>query len=527
MKKIKLSLDYDRIKILCDKRVLLSTSIVYLTAYYYMLLSEPINADWLTLGFLKYHGAYWYDQIGRWGRRYAEALVYKVNNPLISHLVCCLCISASASLIIQMWKIRGNLFKTMIGPILVVSPAIVDTMQYFHDLLFYSFALLTAVLAGYVAVKYRGVISWLLSTMLIVLSLSLYQPYLNSFVFLIVGSVILSLISDKGADHSTEWIHMIKKGASAGVAGCIAYYALWKVIKFLRKTPQAEYAGIDTIDEPRSISLIMSQMKNAYLDFCSFYRRDMTLFISMLWKGIILLAFIAFLLISYRQIRQGKIKRVVMATVIIVVMPALCNPVCIVARSNGGPRGEFMCQLMAPFTIALISELANSERVHTKILYVLKMVCLLCCMGLFFGMWTRAYSSIRTWDIGNRTTRFETAHALIHAMEDNRYTNGMPIVFMGIADMSFAQEMNPLHEYAYNDPYVIWDNDKDMAILGDWRKYVAYNFGIDIGEITDVEYEEILKSEEFKRMAEYPSDDAYSVIDGKYVILLDRETVGY
>lgn len=40
-----------------------------------------------------------------------------------------------------------------------------------------------------------------------------------------------------------------------------------------------------------------------------------------------------------------------------------------------------------------------------------------------------------------------------------------------------------------------------------WKEYCWYNFGIDIGEVTPMQYENILGSDEFKAMEQYPSCD--------------------
>ncbi len=145
---------------------------------------------------------------------------------------------------------------------------------------------------------------------------------------------------------------------------------------------------------------------------------------------------------------------------------------------------------------------------------------------LAMGYGGRAYSTVRTWDIGSRVFKYQVQTALTHVIEDEQYVEGMPIVFMDFPDDDAAQAWNPLREYAYNEPYILW-NTSDMVILGDWRVYVMYYFGVDIGQISDVEYDKIRDSEDFNQMSKYPSENAYAIIDGCYVVRFNFYTDGY
>lgn len=145
-------------------------------------------------------------------------------------------------------------------------------------------------------------------------------------------------------------------------------------------------------------------------------------------------------------------------------------------------------------------------------------------VGLILSYGYRTYSSFRTLDIGSRHIKCYVGNALNHALEDEERTDDMPIVFMEFVDDREVQKWNPLLEYSYFDRAVPfwWDLYQVNAV---WPNYCMYYFGVDIGSVSAEQYDNILNSSEFAAMEQYPSSKAYAVIDGCYVILMNRETV--
>ncbi len=100
----------------------------------------------------------------------------------------------------------------------------------------------------------------------------------------------------------------------------------------------------------------------------------------------------------------------------------------------------------------------------------------------------------------------------------------MPIVFLGFVDDDPVQAQNPLLKYSYYErAYPFWRDKYEVFYI--WNHYCMYNFGIDIGQITEDQYDAILSSSAYKPMKEYPSSKAYAVIEGCYVILIDKVSV--
>ena len=492
------------------KYVLVIMSIVFVSTYFFFLLHEPINADWLTVGLLKYNSSYLTDQLGRWGRRYAEILALKICNPCMSMLMCMTCLFGVAMLLIDMWHIKEMTSRIAIGVAMVVSPAVVDTMQYTHTLLFYMPALFFSVLAAFFVVhgdSYRYVIA---ASAYLVITLSIYQAYIGVYLFVGVGSLILNFLSNNANIKKCVYIGL--RGIVTAFCGCAAYYVGWMITKVIWHTVGSTYAGIDNIMGKRSIEEVFSQIVLAYRLWIGYFQ-DSVLYLNYFWIALISTAIIAFAVICVNKIIHREYYSMVIAIVLTLIIPLVSNIMTIVARGYGlEGRTSFQCQLVIPFAVALIDKVR-----WNKYIFFLRWIELFATFLLIVGYEGRAYSTVRTWEIGNRAFKYQVQTAVTHAIEDERYEDGMPIVFMNFPDVSAVQSWNPLREYAYNEPYILW-HTSDMVILGNWRKYVLYYFGIDIGEIRDYEYDRIWNDDRFKVMETYPSQDAYEVIDGVYVI---------
>ncbi len=62
-------------------------------------------------------------------------------------------------------------------------------------------------------------------------------------------------------------------------------------------------------------------------------------------------------------------------------------------------------------------------------------------------------------------------------------------------------------------------------MIGSWREYCLLTYGIDIGIITDKEYQKIIDSPDIKQMKDFPSKDSCCVINGCLVIMLDGRSI--
>ncbi len=503
------------------KRVFISTGIVYLAAYYWFLITEPRISDWVRGGFLKYNGAIWGDMTGRWGRRYFEIASLKIMDPFVSMLAGYIALSLIAVLLIDLWQIKSGLFRTLLGPVLAVAPAIVDIIQYMHDVLFYSISMLTAVLAAYLIVKLGTKLACVMASFLLIVSLCLYQAYLGCFAFIIAGSLLLRLLSENSMSLKEIRVYVLKCFLVMA-SGCALYFIVWKITLAINHNPVTSYAQTDQLTYGRSLGDILSDIAGAYRKYIVYYLNN-TLYANLFWAVCFTVLGICIIWKIYKKIKAGQYRDVLLSVVLLALLPLCANIVYVIVRGIGFDiRLRLASQLLIPFSIAALPE--SGMKADTSISetegisrYGLKLILGIGVLGLLMGYSARAYSTIRTWDIGNRAVRFQLEDALHRVVSDEGYRKDMPIVIVGVPSDEYAQQNNPLSEYAYYGIHVFYDT-KDEMILDYKRQFIAYYYGVDIGEISDEKYMQIIATKEFGDMAEYPSRKAFKVINGCYVI---------
>lgn len=223
-----------------------------------------------------------------------------------------------------------------------------------------------------------------------------------------------------------------------------------------------------------------------------------------------------------RLISNKALWKVVIILFLLTVIPPSANFMYLVLPEHGIQlQMTYQMQLLGPLCVAIIMLALSEKHLWNRMIFFISTVCL---VGLIVGYSYCAYSSFRTLDIGSRHIKLYIQNAITHAIEDGEYKEGMPIVFLGFVNDDPVQEKNPLREYSYFErAYPFWRDQYEVFSV--WKEYCWYQYGIDIGNITTEQYARIKDSDDIKSMEQYPSYKSYAVIDGCYVILMDRESV--
>jgi hypothetical protein len=130
----------------------------------------------------------------------------------------------------------------------------------------YFFSLLLISLAAYIADRYR--FGFLLSGILIILALGIYQAYYSFAVGLMIGILIIEILRDDSTVK--QLLEKALKFASSLTLGMILYYAIVSITT--RNTGLTSYMGIDDMGK-LSASQLPSLVFQAYsgaLDFFLF-----------------------------------------------------------------------------------------------------------------------------------------------------------------------------------------------------------------------------------------------------------------
>lgn len=129
---------------------------------------------------------------GKWANGYLADLRGFVNMNIVTGLIGLLWLSIAAGLTVSVLDIRSNLLAALTGAVMVTFPSVMCTFLYNAPDIFF-FALLLAVAAVYVSVRYR--FGFLLGVPLLTVSIGTYQTYVGFAAGLFVLVCLFDLLA--------------------------------------------------------------------------------------------------------------------------------------------------------------------------------------------------------------------------------------------------------------------------------------------------------------------------------------------
>lgn len=219
------------------KWCILSGMIVGLIAYMFTFTNKLPNHDDVFFMFEK--GAT--IEIGRWGLELLSCIFPDYSMPWIYGLITLMCLSVSAGLIAYTFRIHGKLPQVLLGGLIVVFPTMIGVFSYMFMSSSFAFAFLLATLAFVLVSRDRNPVkNAVLGTLLMILSLSIYQAYISLTVSLLVVYLIQKLIkTDASAkDIVLSGIRYI----CFALAALVLYYGITRLILSALSMDMSEYA---------------------------------------------------------------------------------------------------------------------------------------------------------------------------------------------------------------------------------------------------------------------------------------------
>lgn len=209
--------------------------------------------------------------LGRWGLQLVGDFIgYFFRNyslPMINGMITLLFVAFSACIVVKIFNIRNMVSCFLIGGIFTVVPSLVSTFFFMFTAPYYGFSLFLACLAGlYIIEGFNsskidklGVIKVLAGTLLLTLSLGIYQAYSAVVLCILLIDIIVGFY-----EQSVEWTVLLRRGICYCVTFCIslgAYLVLSKVAVAITGIQLDGYRGIDELGAVNLGGLLYSFIK--------------------------------------------------------------------------------------------------------------------------------------------------------------------------------------------------------------------------------------------------------------------------
>ena len=485
---------------------MISTVIFGLIAHGYMLTNKLCYHD-DAASFFSFGGDYTSGRwaLGVWRDIQLRLGIMQYSTPLWNGLLFILFIAAVSGILVKMFQIENYFIAGVIGATLICFPTVASIFAYMFTAPAYGISILLAVLCVYFSDK--GKWQWILSAMLLTISMGIYQAYFGVATALFV----LRLIVEQ-EELKKKWIGAFRD-VGVLVLGLIGYFAGNKVCLRLKGLAMSEYQGLNQMGE-MSFTNIMDSVGLSYEQFFvplngDYYGITNVLWIQILFK--VLMGATAVLLIISVFKKKGKLEKL-FQILLIIMIPLSVNIVFVMTGSEGTLVHTLM---VVPYVFILVYSLLLCEKLQMPELVKKANVVLVMLMLIFFAKLDNTAYLKATH---NQEVAISYYTNLIGAIKNvDGYHPFMPVLFYGVQvkeDVSIARlkEFDVITLKGYNtteDEFIAYHANKD---------FLEIHCGFTYNEPAD--RNKYLMTEEFAAMPVYPEDGSVRCIDGVVVVRL-------
>lgn len=328
-----------------DKNILIafvSTIIIGLICHIYMMTNKWVNLDDIVQLIDKMDRT----TSGRWFLRFPSAISSDFSLPWLNGFLTIIYTAVISVFIVKMFNIKSRINTILISGILITFPTIGALMPFMNTQDSYQFGAMMAGIAAYLLVsKKRG---YIYSTILLTLSLAIYQTYLGYAAGLILIYIILNLF--KNEDNFDEMLKLFFKTALSFIVAIGIYLFVSRVI-FGHLL--VDYKGLDSMG---SIPLneLPKAVLNTYIEMFKFLFGLEFNYHFPFMKYLFSIGFVSFIFLFMFILRRSNIesKKEIFALLILVIFPIAMNVIYIMSWQAG-----VMLRMAYGYTLLFIAPL--------------------------------------------------------------------------------------------------------------------------------------------------------------------------
>lgn len=267
---------------------------------------------------------------------------YEKVIPLINIFLSVVFISLANSILAQIFEIKNIFISIIIGLLIMMSPAISDTMQYHYVAYWYAFNLLINFLACYLLLKRNQVI---LPFLLLTVSLAIYQAYFLTsitIIFLYYYQEALNHSSGASTNNSKacfedlkEYFLKIIKCIVVVVASLCTYINLNKIYLTWHGIKMAAYNGMTGNVVPKYTAIeLINLVKKTYIILAEYITSNIYSISNTYLISILLIPFyLLFVIIIIKKIKRLDLPYIVVSAILTLLLPIIINAPVFVTSS--------------------------------------------------------------------------------------------------------------------------------------------------------------------------------------------------
>lgn len=202
--------------------------------------------------------------LGRWSCSWLCSLSTEYSMPLVNGLMMILAVSLLAAVATMLLEIRSTFFAMLTALVLIAYPSVGDTLKYLHLADGYMIAALLAVLALYLADRYR--FGWAAGVPLLTLALGTYQAYASLVVALMFVRGIQLVL--RPSSENRMLLKLVLRYVLLIAVSMALYYGLARFFSGYYGIPLSDYQSVSSMGN-FSPQTLLNNFLGCYRDFKS------------------------------------------------------------------------------------------------------------------------------------------------------------------------------------------------------------------------------------------------------------------
>ena len=480
--------------------------------------TNAIAPDALAVGTLKISGK-WEMSLGRWGIQFFDSIRGGIVNEVIIITECLIFLGIASAILCRLLRFEKFSAIIIVSLLIATAPVFSETFMFIYCADSYCFSFLSAILSAYFIDRRNKNNKYLLLGIIFgVISLSLYQAYIAVTVVLIIIYTVSDILKSNKQIKKVFFNMLIELGIV--LVAMICYFIFTKIILAINGIEFASYKGASSLSPITIIKNLPVTLKDSYISTFNFLLGEEILYNNFWNRNIlnIILLVIDFILIINliikKQIYKKKIDLIFLIFLILII-PIGINIISIImpdTRTNivTGPA----LFLIYIFIISLIQN-NISENIINKNIIISNTIIILVLIFTYIMSDNATYLA--------RQEVFENYYSIsndilhkVHNLEG--YNSQMKWIFSD--NIRYESKFAKMANGTISNDYETWNN-----IDGIWLNFNFYDryLGTKLNMGTKDDYFEIIDTDDFRNMPQYPSKDSIKIIDDFVVVKIGSE----
>ena len=469
-----------------------------------------------------YHQAdIWEAMLLRFGLDFIQGIKGNIVSPVLVTIISTLLLAITVVLVIKTLDIKNKYSKYITAIVFAVAPNISATLTFFYCSDAYILGMLFATMSVFLVKKFEKSKSIIfLAGMFLAFAMGMYQTYLSVAMVLAVASLIIDILNKKD-------IKQVLKNALRyiimGIIGIILFYVFAYMTLFFKNLEVSNYSGANQIGI-ESLLNIPNLLPQSYQSFFNYYFTD-KMIPNTIWHTnifyiiIFTLSLGSLIYIVIKNKIYEKISNTILLLFLIVILP-ICFGVIEIMIPDVDIHILMACSMIFIIPIFFkILEMLPKTNITKAIKYIVVISTIIISWNY---IWQDNASYLAIKLMQNQTEN--TALRIVDRIENlDNFNEDMPVLIVGnLKDNNYLSRENTGLEtkkifdrtwgFISNEP-TVWEDNQDS-----WNKMFYEYVGVNLKLVGKDDCKNILETEEYKTMANFPDEDSIKIIENTVVV---------